>query len=148
MGAVTYGDLCKAIATALKNAGVGKRVEAYDEISESIPEQRTLHVYFNDGDVTSGSDNDRKTFQASKRTTAITAVIDGYARRRSSLHDDLKAQMELIDEIDTYLCSQTALPLLGHADIKSFHWRWERSLFPYAKEDWAGCRFELEIWVY
>ena len=54
------------------------------------------------------------------RTAArrLRPVIDSYARRRKGLHDDLKAQMELIDEIDTYLCSQTALPLLGHADIK------------------------------
>lgn len=148
MGSVTYGSICEGIAEALRSAKIGKSVQSYKDLTESIPENKTLHVYFNDADTTSGSGTDRKTFQASNRTTMISAVIDGYARKRSNLKDDLVAQMELIDEIDGWLCEQKTGTLLGVSSIRSFHWRWERATLPFNKDDWAGCRFSIEIWIY
>lgn len=152
MNVLTYADICHAIADDLRAQSFAERVMAFDEIEETIPDLPCLHIYPDSGEVDSGGNNDRAVFDASRRRTELTLYIDGYARQRSNLSEDLKAQMALIDAIDAWLCRQTNPPYLGVAGLKAFHWRWERTTFPFGggeiKTMYAGCQFTLTLVIF
>ncbi len=149
---LTYGHICKAIATALKTTTGVIRVEAYDELSEGVPDWPMLQVYPDNGEVDTGSeDTERATFGAGVRRTSMLIIVRGYARPRSHLAEDLKAQVELIDAIDARLSDQKQKPF-GVPGIRAFNWKWERATYSFAEGDvkstYAACQFTIEVTVF
>ncbi len=148
---VTYGDLCYAVAETLAPSITDLRVQPYDLITESIPDLPLLQVYMDNAVVDDVGSNDRATFDAGMRRTHALIFADGYARVRSHLGEDLRAQMELIDALDAMLVRQTAEPF-GLSTIQAFHWKWSRATFKVGAEpsaiEYAGCRFQIDIWVW
>ncbi len=148
---LTYGEIVKAVAAALKTANGVKRVQAYDEITESIPDWPLLQVYAESGEVdVSSGDMKQSAFGGGVQQTSLVINIDGYARRRSHLGADLKAQMELIDAVDAKLCAQEKPYFLD--GIHGLHWTWERATLLSGKgegaTEYAGCRFKLQVTIF
>lgn len=152
---VTYGSICAVVANAFRDKPGIQRVMNYDELTESIVDTPLLHVYGESGAVDAGNSNDRTTFGAGVRQTEFVITMDGYARRRSHLAEDLKAQMEMIDVIDAVLVATTK-PLFGEAAIKGLSWKWERVTLAYGntqemggpREQYAGCRFTITLRIF
>lgn len=143
---ITYGQIVKALAGALRHVA---RVEAYDQISESIVETPTIHVYAESAEVDSAGDTDRSSLSGAVRVTTIIINADGYARQRSHLAQDLRAQMDLIDRIDEALL-RSRPPFYGLPDIKAVSWGWERATLAHGDPatEYAGVRFTIEITVF
>ncbi len=149
---LTYADIIKAVATSMTTTTGVKRVQAYDEITESIPEWPLLQVYAESGEVDTGNDEtDRSSFGAGVRQTEMVIRVDVYSRRRSNIGEDLKAQMDLIDAIDAKFVQQVK-PFFGLENIQAFRWKWERATLLSGKGDgateFAGCRFTLTLVIY
>lgn len=149
---VTYGSLCYAVADTLAVAIPDMLVQRYDEISEGIPQTPLLQVYPDNGVVDDLGTNDRATFDAHIRRTHLVVFADGYARPRSHLGEDLKAQMQMIDAFDARLIEQMKQPFFGLPHIQSFHWKWQRATFPIgegtSRIEYAACRFTIDLWVW
>lgn len=149
---VTYGTLCKSVADALKTVDAIKRVYNYDELAESVTDAPMVQVYPDSGSVDASGDTDRTTFSAGVRITQFTVIIDGYARRRSHLAEDMREQMKLIDAIDGLLVTQVNKPFFNNKAIQAFSWKWERAMLEYGggerAEQYAGCRFTLQLIIY
>lgn len=149
---VTYGALCYGLADTLKTALDGLRVQPYDKITEGIPDLPLLQIYLDNAVVDDLGTNAQASFGGAVRRTHAQAFVDGYARQRSHLGEDLRAQMQLIDALDTKLAQQTTVPFFGLSTIKDFHWKWERATFSIgegtSKIDYAGCRFTIDLWVW
>lgn len=149
MNIVTYSDISHAVANTLKIAKGVKKVEAHDELSESITVTPLLQIYPQKGNTDAVGENDRAVFNAAIRRNTSTIIVDGYARQRSHRALDIKAQVDLIDAIDTVLVQQKKSPLFGLNDIQTFSWEWERVYFGDENTPiYAGCKFTITIWIY
>lgn len=149
---VTYSSLVYAVADTLRNAITDLMVQPYDQITEGIPQTPLLQVYPDNANVDDVGSNDRASFGAQIRRTHFVVFADGFARPRSHLGEDLKAQMEMIERFDARLIEQTDAPLFGLPAIQSFHWKWQRATFPIgegpSRIEYAGCRFTIDLWVW
>ena len=143
---ISYGDICHQVANTLKGAQGVKRVEAFDQIQESISVLPTLHVYMDAGDI--DSETDRSTYGAGVRVWRVTIKIDGYARVRSHISTDLKEQMALTDAIDTILSTQDGETMYGTPYIRAHHWSWERGSLMYGTKDYAAVTFTLKLTIF
>lgn len=149
MTVVTYGAIVKAVADTLASAPAVGRVQAYDVISESVPDTPLVQVYCDGGEVDATGETDRVTFGGGVQVTRATVICDGYARRRSHIGADLQAQMALVDAIDARLSEQRLGVLFGMGAVKSFLWRWERTTFEDVEGHiYAGVRFTLELTIF
>lgn len=154
---LTYATACKAVADVFREKPGIKRVQVFDELTESIVDMPLVQVYPYSGSVDARNTNDRTTFSAVVRQTEFVIRADGYARRRSHINQDLKAQIDLIDAMDAALCAVTT-PLFGQAGIKGFSWKWERVTLAYGntqevggggtREVYAGCEFTITLLIY
>ena len=152
MSIVGYGEIAKAVANTLRATTGVKRVEDYTQLGETIADSPCLQVYPTGGNVDAGDgETDRTTFSAGVRQTEMTVIVDGYARMRSNLREDIKAQVALADAVDAQLVMTTA-PLFGIPAIKAMRWAWEAIEFKYGGGDtapvYSGVRFTLTLTVY
>lgn len=148
---LTYGAVAKAIANALTNATGVVRVEAYDELSEGIPDTPMLQVYPDAAETDIESDGTgNATFGAGVRRTKINLFVDGYAKQRSYLGEDIRAQIALIDAIDGVLSNQRRKPFFGLPGIQQFRWSWQRVTYPIGDGSvkYAGVQFLIEVYVF
>lgn len=149
MTTITYGQLVKAVASTLAGAPAVGRVQAYDAISESVPDTPLLQVYAESGEVDAQSDTDRTSFGGGVQVSRLTVQVDGYARRRSHIGEDLQAQMALVDAVDARLSEQRLGLAFGLSAVKSFKWTWERTTFEDVEgHTYAGVRFTLELTIF
>ena len=147
MTLITYGSLCKAVATALQATAGVVHVQAYDELTESISDTPTLQVYLSkDAAETDDSGIHQSTFGAGVRITRLNITIDCYARQRSHLADDMAAQMDIIDAVDAVLNQQKTAPFFGGA--KALHWTWKRLAMENADAEYAGAECTLTLWIF
>lgn len=148
---VTYYDLVHAVGSCFK-ALPTLTVQTLEEITEGIPTTPVLHVYFDDAETDAVGETDRTSLDGAIRQTAINVKVDGYARQRSHLGADLKAQLDLIDTLDTRLCEQTQKPYFGLPAIQVFHWKFERTTFVVGANPgavpYAGCALTIQLYVY
>lgn len=145
---ITYAALCHAVADVFRDVEGIKRVEAFDEIEESVSVFPTLHVYPDTGEVDDANEKaDRATFGAGVRVTKLVIKVDGYAQARSHLKRDLKDQMALVDRIDATLSEQVEL-LYGLEAVHAHRWHWETGTLPYNNKHYAGVVFTITLTVY
>lgn len=146
---ITYGALSKAVGSTLKNANIFTVFQQYDELTEAIPTTPLGRCYPDEGNVDFGGESvDRTTFQVGVRGTQMTITIDCYARARSQLAHDIKAQIDLIDAVDAVLVAQKTQPFFGIDGIKAFSWSWERTTFQHEATQYAGAEFKLSLIVF
>ena len=146
---VTYGALSKAVGNTLKAANIFKVVQQYDELTEQIPTHPLARCYPDDGEVDFGGESvERQTFKVGVRGTRMTITIDCYARPRSQLLHDIKAQVDLIDAVDAVLVAQQNQPFFGLDGIKAFSWSWQRVTYQHEGNSYAGGEFKLTLIVF
>lgn len=145
MTVITYGSLCKAVATALVATPGVAQVQAYDALTESISDTPTLQVYFKNA-VTDDTGIYQSTFRAGVRITKLDIMIDCYARERSHLAEDMAAQIDMIDAVDAVLALQTSAPFFGGA--KALHWTWRKVVLTAAEAEYAGAECTLTLWIF
>ncbi len=152
MTTLTFDTVVSAVAARLATIS-GVTVQNYDEITENIPDTPLLQVYFENADSGSGDgESDRLTFGAGVRYTRLTVLVDGYARQRSYLGEDLAAQLALIDQIDGQLSAETADAVFGVVGVRALSWNIERVTFTMgdgsSSEKYAGCRVRLTLTIF
>lgn len=146
MTLITYGSLCKAVATALQATAGVVQVQGYDELTESISETPTLQVYFSTATTDDLGQVDRSTFGAGVRATRLDITIDCYARQSSHIAEDLAAQIDIIDAVDQVLASQVTAPFFGGA--KALRWSWKKAILTSADASYAGAECTLSLWIF
>lgn len=149
---VTYYDIIHAVGNTLRSTANVKQTQVLEEITPGVPETPMLKIYASDGDTSNGGETDRATFDGTVRITRFVVEVEGYARQRSELGEDLLAQIRLMDAIDDRLTQQTRQPYFGLTAIKAFKWSWERTTFQFGDQTpgalYAGVSVEIELFVY
>lgn len=147
---ITYGDICRQVANYLRMTAGVRRVEGIDEMSEGVPELPILRVYVVSGETDSGGDDtERATFGAGVRRTTATIQVDGIARQRSHMREDMQAQMNLIDAIDARLSELKGVPLFGLQGVQAARWSWERMAYTVSDSiEYVGARFEIVLTIF
>ena len=148
MTTITTEQIVAAIATTLDTSPALNEVQYGETLSESIQNLPLAQVYWDGDNVDDQSANDRASFKAGVRRTAMTINVDVYASPRAHIAQDIKAQMTLKDAVESVLIAQKVPPFFGLDAIKSFRWRAERTTFEYSDVKYAGVRFSLTVWVY
>ena len=149
--AITYADIGRQVANWLEGTAGSPRVEAFDAMSEGVPQVPLVRVYVISGQTDSGSeDTDRATFgSAPMRRSTCTLQVDAIARQRSHINEDMQAQMALIDAIDARLSELGAPPLFGLQGIQAVRWSWERMAYTVSETiEFVGARFEIVLTVF
>jgi hypothetical protein len=149
---VTYYDLVHAVGNTFKAIPSIKQVQVLEDIEEGVGDTPLLKVYYGDSETDAVGDTDRTSFDASIRQTVITVKVEGYARQRSHIGEDLRAQLDLIDRLDARLCEQVKQPYFGLPVIQVFHWKFERVTYRIGEGAtavlFAGCDLEIRLFVY
>jgi len=149
---VTYRDICHQVGGALRRTAGIKQVQVLEEITEGVPETPLLQVYIQDSEVDVQAETERTTFGAGVRQTLVTVQVDGYARQRSHVGQDMGAQVAMMDAIDDVLSGEVDKPYFGLQGIQAFHWRLERVTFQFGDQTpggaYAGVMGEISIYVY
>jgi hypothetical protein len=149
--AITFADIGRQVANWLEGTAGSPRVEAFDAMSEGVPQVPLVRVYVISGQTDSGSeDTDRASFgnQPIRRSTC-TLQVDAIARQRSHIGEDMAAQMAMIDAIDARLCELGKPPLFGLQGIQAARWSWERMAYTVSETvEYVGVRFEIVVSVF
>jgi hypothetical protein len=149
---VTYYAIVHAVGNTFKAMPGIQQVQVLEEIEEGVPDTPLLKVYYEDSETDAVGDTDRTTLDGTIRQTAITVRVDGYARPRSHIGEDQRAQLELIDRLDARLCEQMTKPYFGLPAIQVFHWKFTRVTYqvgaPPNAVFYAGCDLAIKVYVY
>jgi hypothetical protein len=149
---VTYYDIVHAVGNTFKSIPGIQQVQVLEEIEEGVGDTPLLKVYYGDSETDAVGDTDRTSFDASIRQTAITVKVEGYARPRSHIGEDLRAQLDLIDRLDARLCEQVKPPYFGLPVIQVFHWKIDRLTIQVGATPnavlYAGCDLQIRLYVY
>ena len=155
MARITYVMILGGIKTTLLTSALLQVAQdaAAGEITPKIPETPLLQIYPEAGDPTN------ITFQGSAQQQTATINADLFVRQRSFIAQDLDTLVDHLDAMELVLeleetKGEQADPYFGVLDdagnvaIKAFGWRWERVVFNYAKLDYVGIRYSLELVIY
>ena len=145
--AVTVSAVYNGIETTLSVAPSLRSATAYDELTEGIAslDCPRLEVYPEKGVTDPSGTTDRTAFKAGIQQSVLTVHADLYARQRSQLGEDMKAIVDMLDELIPLLEAQERPPFFGVVGIKAFRWRWNRTLFRRAEAQYVGARFTIEL---
>lgn len=145
MSAVKIGDLVKAIRDDLANASGVKLSTGYDTLTEGINEFPLVQVIPEEGEQAHQSNTDRTTFGAKLRFEQMVIHADVYAIQRHSLADDMKAVIDVADNVKARLDLQTTRPPFGVAGVDTWSYTWRRVIFEYGDSQvkYMGIRFIL-----
>ncbi len=143
MGNITIPEMCNALAATL-GAATGVAVnQSYNELTEGIPaaELPMIQVY------PQNQEHEHLTFQGAVEIKTFLVHVDLYARQRSQIDEDMAKMAVVTDAIIDVLEAQDHT-FFADADIRDFHWRWERAVFEYAGAQYEGARFYLTLVVF
>lgn len=148
--AITLAEICDGVEATLGAAASLRSATSYDELTEGIAtfDCPRIEVYPEKGVTDPSGTTDRTSFNACIQQSVITIHADLYARQRSQLGEDMKAIVDMLDELIPLLEAQERPPFFGVTGIKAFRWRWNRAIFKRAQAWYVGARFTIELKIF
>ena len=142
----TIAQICDAIESTLDDVTAIKRSQKFSELTEDFADLPLLQVYPDSAETDALSNNDRHTFKGVRRITDAVIICDIPCKQRSHLGEDMNVMVTVTDAVIAKLEAQTT-SLFGNADIKGFHWRWERVTFSRGNPEiaYVGVRFTITV---
>lgn len=156
MAILTYADILAGIGTTLReieHLSHPNGVQVGHAITESFPDLPMAQVYPESSTTDDWmGNNDRSSFAAGVRVTTFRIVVDIAVRARSHIGEDMKAVIEMADEIQAKMEEQRTRPYFGVNGIMGFNWRWERVVHQRGAGDgqslYPGLRLNIEVRVH
>jgi hypothetical protein len=150
---VTVAQICDAIDDTLGQVLVdsGNLIvsQSYDELTESITDDRFLQIYPEEQlDTSVDSETQKMTLGGTPYIQEdIVVNVDYYARQRSHIGEDMGLLVSGIDEIRANLKTQNCDNPFGLTGIANFIWSWRRVIFEYGgpEQKYIGARFRLVL---
>jgi hypothetical protein len=141
----TLAAVLDAVESKLGAATGLSRSQAYDELTESIPDTPLLQVY---PEAWEPDKSAAARTLKSQRAEHVTVHADYYAHQRANIGEDMAVLVTGIQAIVVVLRAQDSPnELFGLEGILRFEWRGERATFNYGKADYVGMRFIIDVWT-
>jgi hypothetical protein len=150
---VTVAQICDAVDDTLGQVLVASGdllvSQSYDEMTESVPDDKLLQIYPEEQLQTSvGSETQKMTLGSDPYIDEeIVINVDYYARQRSHIGEDMAQLVSGIDAIRANLKTQNCPNPFGLTGLATFQWSWRRVIFEYGgpEQKYMGARFRLVL---
>lgn len=148
--AITYAQIMNAMKTTLAAVPGVVKVEAYDNLSESIQDMPLIRLYPEKAAVLS-EEAGQNTFGKGVQTTNLIVKGQVYVRQRSHIDEDHKAQIDMLDIISTTLESLSR-PYFGVQGVQALGWEFELVTFTQGEGQsitrYPGLNFTLRLKIF
>lgn len=150
---LTVAAICDAIDEELGQVLIASGdltvSQSYDELSESVTDDKFLQIYPEEQlQASVGSETQKMTLTDTPYIQEdIVINVDYYARQRSHIGEDMSLLVSGIDAIRANLKTQNCPNPFALTDIATFTWSWRRVIFEYGgpEQKYVGARFRLVI---